>query len=82
MQCFFILPFQKNIEVPEESASEEYARSFLASQGLGPMIFYQAGWAVTGSTGVTTEYYGFYSVNAILNLGLAVCVILLYKLKR
>jgi len=82
IQCIFILPFQKNIEVLAQPASEEYAHDVLLGQGLGPMIFYGGVGAVTAPEGVTTSYFGFYLGNAAMNLCLAVCIVLLYKLKR
>jgi hypothetical protein len=83
IQVLFILPFQRNIEVWDNSISEEEAYSILRDHGVGPAITYPGGWvAVQDPGGSYTEYYAFYLGNAVLNFILFGCVVSLYKLRK
>jgi hypothetical protein len=83
IQVLFILPFQQNIEVWNNSISEEEAYGILRDHGIGPAITYPSGWfAFQDPGGSYTEYYAFYSGNAALNFILLGCVVSLYKLRK
>ena len=88
LQVIFFLPFQRNYEVRNDSLSAEDVYRILATLGLGPAIIYPAGWASftempSGSNGYFSQvYFAFYLGNSALNVVLAACVYITYKLKN
>jgi hypothetical protein len=83
IQTLFILPPQRNLEVWNNSITEEEAYTILRAKGLGPAITYPAGWAtIQDPGGYYTEYFAFYLGNTALNFILLVCVYSLYKIRK
>jgi hypothetical protein len=89
MQILFVLPFERSIEVWNNSVSEEEAYNYLRSQGLGPTITWKSGYAIItepgpsgGNSGISEVFHADYLGNTFLNFSLLGCVYSLYKLKR
>jgi hypothetical protein len=87
IQILFILPFQRNIEVWNQSISEE-AYNYLRSNGIGPVSTYPGTSTFTeigpngGNGGFSQIYLAFYIGNTAMNFMLLVCVVILYKLRK